>query len=348
MASILPSFISTASVFVVLACVSTPVPSADKAASIETASRERDDATLTNDNALQASSDLSAVDTYGSIYAAYLEAEYVGLEARLLPLARAGDEEAQRLLALLYYQGLGVERDVWEAFKWFKRFVEQGDAQAQLLLGTMLYFGEGVPENYVEAARWFRRAAGQGSPVAQAFLGGMYAEGEGVPQDFSESYFWMIIANAGLSVEQVDGAAAETLKDAISEVKRKLSSEQILEVQERASQWYDLHPPLSFETSAFGLRENPTPEREAQPFVRVNPSGFERCLDKDYERGKHVVDVEFDVDKDGNVLNPNVVNSTNRCFNRYAIRAVSRWKYQPEIVRGEAVQRRGVRATIHF
>ncbi|MEM1379203.1 MAG: TonB family protein [Pseudomonadota bacterium] len=88
------------------------------------------------------------------------------------------------------------------------------------------------------------------------------------------------------------------------------------------------------------------PDRDAQPLVRVNPSGFERCIDRD--EGEERVSLEFDVDPAGNVVNVEVINSTDRCYNRYAVRAAERWKYQPKIVDGEAVPRRGVRTVIVF
>lgn len=88
------------------------------------------------------------------------------------------------------------------------------------------------------------------------------------------------------------------------------------------------------------------PDRDAQPLVRVNPSGFERCIDRD--EGEERVRLEFDVDPAGNVVNVEVLSSTDRCYNRYAVRAAERWKYQPKIVKGEAVPRRGVQTTIVF
>ena len=88
------------------------------------------------------------------------------------------------------------------------------------------------------------------------------------------------------------------------------------------------------------------PDRDAQPLVRVNPSGFERCIDTD--TGEERVSLEFDVDPAGNVINVEVIDSTDRCYNRYAVRAAERWKYQPKIVDGEAVPRFGVRTVIVF
>lgn len=88
------------------------------------------------------------------------------------------------------------------------------------------------------------------------------------------------------------------------------------------------------------------PDRDAQPLVRVQPQGFERCIEAD--SGTELVRLEFDVDPSGNVVNVRVLESTDRCYDRYAVRAAERWKYQPKIVDGEAVPRRGVQTTIRF
>lgn len=88
------------------------------------------------------------------------------------------------------------------------------------------------------------------------------------------------------------------------------------------------------------------PDRDAQPLVRVNPTGFERCIDSDV--GEERVRLEFDVDPSGNVINVNVLDSTDRCYDRYAVRAAERWKYQPKVVDGQQVPRRGVQTTIVF
>jgi protein TonB len=87
------------------------------------------------------------------------------------------------------------------------------------------------------------------------------------------------------------------------------------------------------------------PDRDAQPLVRVAPQGFERCIE---DEGTEIVSLEFDVDPQGSVVNVRVIDSTDRCYNRYAVRAAERWKYQPKIVKGEAQPRFGVRTQIKF
>ena len=47
---------------------------------------------------------------------------------------------------------------------------EQGDAEAQIRLGRCYKWGDGVEEDLVEAVRWYRKAAAQGNKSGQEGL----------------------------------------------------------------------------------------------------------------------------------------------------------------------------------
>jgi len=88
------------------------------------------------------------------------------------------------------------------------------------------------------------------------------------------------------------------------------------------------------------------PDRDAQPLVRIPPQYPQRCMSRARER--ETVVLEFNVNPDGGVVNPQVIQSTNSCFDRAAIRAVERWRYNPKIVDNIAQPRFGVRTAIDF
>lgn len=88
------------------------------------------------------------------------------------------------------------------------------------------------------------------------------------------------------------------------------------------------------------------PDRDAQPLVRIPPQYPQRCMDR--ARDTETVVLEFDVTPEGSVVNPEVLDSTNSCFNRAAIRAVQRWRYNPKVVDDVAQPRFGVRTAIDF
>ncbi len=88
------------------------------------------------------------------------------------------------------------------------------------------------------------------------------------------------------------------------------------------------------------------PDRDAQPLVRIPPQYPTQCIDR--ARDIETVMVEFDVTPEGNVVDPRVLDSTNPCFNRAAMRAVQRWRYNPRVIDGVAQPRVGVRTAIDF
>lgn len=88
------------------------------------------------------------------------------------------------------------------------------------------------------------------------------------------------------------------------------------------------------------------PDRDAQPLVRIPPQYPTQCMRSAGEL--ETVVVEFDVTPEGQVVNPRVLDATNSCFNRAALRAVQRWRYQPRVIDGVAQPRFGVRTAIDF
>lgn len=88
------------------------------------------------------------------------------------------------------------------------------------------------------------------------------------------------------------------------------------------------------------------PDRDAQPLVRIEPQYPDRCTSR--AESEETVLVEFDVTPTGEVVNPRVLDSTNSCLNRAALRAVERWKYQPKIEDGEAKPRYNVATSFVF
>jgi len=88
------------------------------------------------------------------------------------------------------------------------------------------------------------------------------------------------------------------------------------------------------------------PDRDAQPLVRIPPQYPTQCMNR--ADAVETVTLEFNVTPEGAVIDPEVVNTTNPCFNRAAIRAVQRWRYNPRVVDGVEQPRFGVRTAIDF
>ena len=144
--------------------------------------------------------------------------------------AEQGDADAQALLAVVHYNGRGVERDYEEAVRWARLAAEQGNARGQSLLGAAYYSGNGVARDPSEAARLLRLAAEQGVASAQAQLGVLYLNGSGVPQDDVSAYVWLTLAVASDSREPGPGRAAQRLAG-------RMTPEQLAEAEARLRDW---------------------------------------------------------------------------------------------------------------
>lgn len=92
-------------------------------------------------------------------YVAWNEGDYDTALSEWLPLAQAGDVDAQSALGFMYYNGQGVSRDFPQAFVWYRRAAAQGSALAQNNLALMYANGNGVKRDDARALMWFNLAA---------------------------------------------------------------------------------------------------------------------------------------------------------------------------------------------
>jgi len=85
---------------------------------------------------------------------------------------------------------------------------------------------------------------------------------------------------------------------------------------------------------------------DARVIYREPPKYPDRCQWRADNR--EWVQVEFDIDTDGIPQHIEAIESTNSCFEKASITAVSKWRYRPKTVSGMPVVRTGVRTTIVF
>lgn len=195
--------------------------------------------------------------------------------AELLPLAEAGDAEAQYRLGYKHRFGPDNSRQTQEiAASWFRRASRQGHIRATASLGVMHVQGSGIPKDIDKGLRLMRRAANQGDVCAQAGVGyyhmtgyfdvpydfdkaakwlGMAAEAEysgaqrylaelysgrfGGDADYVESLRWAIITGTFDTSEQ-GRKILDRLRDSL---KRHMSRKQIAEARRRAKAWLEDH-----------------------------------------------------------------------------------------------------------
>ncbi|WP_164137019.1 tetratricopeptide repeat protein [Stenotrophomonas maltophilia] len=88
----------------------------------------------------------------------------------LMAAAQGGDAEVQAVLATMYADGLGVEKDEIQSAAWFRKAAMAGYAPAQFELGNLYATGQGVPKDRDEEIYWYCEAVAQGHDRAFANL----------------------------------------------------------------------------------------------------------------------------------------------------------------------------------
>ena len=95
-----------------------------------------------------------------------------------LPLAEAGDAEAQANVGYMYEEGLGVTQQFDVAVSWYEKAAASGSMQANHNLGMIFAKGRGAPQSWVRALRYFAEAAND-IPASRYMIGYTYFQGEG-------------------------------------------------------------------------------------------------------------------------------------------------------------------------
>ncbi|SDX61066.1 tetratricopeptide repeat protein [Hymenobacter psychrophilus] len=80
-------------------------------------------------------------------------------------------------LAILYDNGLGVEKNPNIARRYYTIAAKAGCSEAMYAVGTYYYWGHGIEPDYTKARKWFRRSAALGNAKAMQDLGRMYQRG---------------------------------------------------------------------------------------------------------------------------------------------------------------------------
>jgi periplasmic protein TonB len=107
-----------------------------------------------------------------------------------------------------------------------------------------------------------------------------------------------------------------------------------------------LAPTIDTAGAMTGINMSAGADRDVVPLVRINPDYPQRALSRGLEGW---VQVQFTISETGSVIDPIVVDSMPKgIFDDAAIKAVSRWRYNPKVEGAVAVQRVGVQTIIRF
>ena len=87
-------------------------------------------------------------------------------------------------------------------------------------------------------------------------------------------------------------------------------------------------------------------DRDVIPLVRISPDYPQRALSRGIQGW---VQVQFTITAAGTVKDPKVVDADPKnIFDDAALRAIARWRYNPKVQEGVAVERVGVQTIIRF
>jgi periplasmic protein TonB len=87
-------------------------------------------------------------------------------------------------------------------------------------------------------------------------------------------------------------------------------------------------------------------DRDVIPLVRINPEYPRRAQERGIEGW---VQFEFTITPSGTVADVKVIDAEPKgMFEDAATKAIQRWKYNPKVVDGRPVERRGIRVVLRF
>lgn len=92
--------------------------------------------------------------------------------------AKQNNSEAEYMLGMAYYEGLGVSQNWGEAINWLSKASELGFPNAMFQLGFIYHYGIGITPNIMKALELYTNAADLGCGKALKMLGKVYKSGE--------------------------------------------------------------------------------------------------------------------------------------------------------------------------
>ncbi|MDF1757309.1 MAG: tetratricopeptide repeat protein [Legionellaceae bacterium] len=103
--------------------------------------------------------------------------DYKSLFDKLLAQADIGDTAAQFDIGQMYQSGLGVERNIDAAIKYYKLAAAQENLPSEYNLGLIYLTGDGVEPDYKLALHWLNDAAFKGNDYSEYVLARIYESG---------------------------------------------------------------------------------------------------------------------------------------------------------------------------
>ena len=107
-----------------------------------------------------------------------------------LKAANGGYRDAVLAMGWYYLGGVGVERNLEKAKKWYRKSARHGEAKAMFSLGRIAR----IEQDFKDSLAWFNRAASAGHARSLYYIGSQYWHGHGVQQDKKKAMNFFHIA----------------------------------------------------------------------------------------------------------------------------------------------------------
>lgn len=118
---------------------------------------------------------------------------YFEAKRLLEPLIQNGEAMAQAIMANLYFNGWGVEKDLIQCLKLNESSALSGDSRGQLQLGVMYLNGWGVTKDEEQAIKWLTYSAESENNDAIVYLGNFYSQkGKDDSGKFKTAFDWLM------------------------------------------------------------------------------------------------------------------------------------------------------------
>lgn len=142
--------------------------------------------------------------------------------------ADAGLDLAQYNLAILYYLGQGVEKDMGKAFELTQAAARQGHLGAQANLASLYLDGSGTEPDIGRGIEWFSAAGRSGHASSAITLANMYYDGEPVARDLVLAHSWASMARL---YEHEDAA------DLLRRIEGRMAADEISQARRLFARW---------------------------------------------------------------------------------------------------------------
>lgn len=182
----------------------------------------------------KAAAELGSEDAAVNLAFIYLSSKQEAYVAPAMALfeqaADAGNNTAKFMLGYAYYQGIGVEKNYYEAVNLIRDAANAGFDEAQYMFATIYVNGKGIAQNYGNAVKYYRMAIAQGNVQAMMDLAEILTEGKMYPKNWVQAHILYNIASV-YGVKQ-----ATEYRDALE---KSLKLEELLDAQNAAENYHE-------------------------------------------------------------------------------------------------------------